>query len=221
MKQKQFSIIFGIILLTELSASIFTRLEPMRFFTKPAITISLILFLTTRKEVSTRTKKFLILGLLFSLMGDILLMFTSHGELYFMAGLFSFLLAHVMYITAFYIKGMLKNKAILPFLIALCTYAATALYFIGPKLGGLMPYVVAYIFVILILGLVALLRKHITNNLSYLLLLIGALCFIASDTLLAFNKFYQHFSVSAVLIMLTYGLAQVLIVYAGIAENKK
>lgn len=221
MKQKQFSIIFGIILFMELIGCAFSEFESIRYVTKPALTISLMVFLLTQKRVAPFTKKFVVLGLVFSLMGDILLMFTDRGELYFMTGLFSFLVAHIMYISAFYKKGLLKNKAITLYLIALIAYASIVLYFIGPNLGGLMPYVAAYIFVILILGLVALLRKPIVNTTSYFLLLVGAFSFIASDSLLAFNKFYQHFSLSAILIMLTYGLAQILIVYGGIAESNE
>lgn len=221
MKQKQFSIIFGVILFMELVGCAFSEFESIRYVTKPALTISLLAFLLIQKKIVPRTRKLIALGLVFSLMGDVLLMFTDRGELYFMAGLFSFLIAHIMYISAFYKKGLLKNKAIIPYLIALIVYASTVLYFIVPNLGGLMPYVAAYIFVILILGLVALLRKPIVNSTSYFLLLVGAFSFIASDSLLAFNKFYQHFSLSAILIMLTYGLAQILIVYGGIAESNE
>ena len=40
----------------------------------------------------------------------------------------------------------------------------------------------------------------------------GALLFVISDSVLAINKFYQPFEVAGVIIMLTYGLAQLFIV---------
>jgi uncharacterized membrane protein YhhN len=40
----------------------------------------------------------------------------------------------------------------------------------------------------------------------------GALLFVVSDSTLAINKFYQSFEIAGVVIMLTYGLAQLFIV---------
>jgi uncharacterized membrane protein YhhN len=39
----------------------------------------------------------------------------------------------------------------------------------------------------------------------------GAILFVASDSLLAFNKFFSAFNYSGLIIMLTYGLAQLFI----------
>ena len=43
-------------------------------------------------------------------------------------------------------------------------------------------------------------------------MMLGALLFIISDSALAINKFYQPFEVASVIIMLTYGLAQLFII---------
>jgi uncharacterized membrane protein YhhN len=43
-------------------------------------------------------------------------------------------------------------------------------------------------------------------------MMLGALLFVISDSILAINKFYQPFEAAGVLIMLTYGLAQFFIV---------
>ncbi|NJB70477.1 putative membrane protein YhhN [Saonia flava] len=219
MRRRQFTIFFSVVLFLELIGCIFSEYQSIRYITKPAITISLLSYLFMQQNMNPRIKKFLALGLFFSLLGDILLMFTDKSQLYFMLGLFSFLIAHIMYISAFYKKRIFQNKSITFFIIALAIYAGGVLYFIGPKLGALLPYVLAYMFVILLLGLVALLRRPISKPNSYQLFLIGAISFIFSDTLLAFNKFHSHFFMSAALIMLTYGLAQILILYAGITET--
>jgi uncharacterized membrane protein YhhN len=44
----------------------------------------------------------------------------------------------------------------------------------------------------------------------------GALLFVISDSVLAVNKFYQPFALAPVLIMITYGLAQLLITQGAI-----
>ncbi|MGO8055650.1 lysoplasmalogenase family protein, partial [Rhizobium leguminosarum] len=45
----------------------------------------------------------------------------------------------------------------------------------------------------------------------------GAACFVLSDSLLAFNKFYAPFEFAGIAIMLTYGIAQ-LFIAAGITK---
>ena len=52
----------------------------------------------------------------------------------------------------------------------------------------------------------------------------GALLFITSDSLLAINKFYSSFQYAGILIMLTYGIAQLLITLGAaryISSNSK
>ena len=60
-----------------------------------------LLFLYVYYQEAFSTKKFLLLGLTFSWIGDILLLFTNRHELFFIAGLLSFLTAHVFYIFLF------------------------------------------------------------------------------------------------------------------------
>lgn len=47
-------------------------------------------------------------------------------------------------------------------------------------------------------------------------MMLGALLFVLSDTVLAINKFYQPFELSGLVIMLAYGFAQLLIVTGAI-----
>ena len=115
---------------------------------------------------------------------------------------------------------MFTIKGSLVYGILLAVYATVVLYLIFPNVGDLLPFVIVYIVVLLMLVLVAFLRKPYTNNLSYRLFLFGALSFMFSDSLLALNKFYQSFEMAAVAIMLTYALAQLLIVLGGIASVK-
>lgn len=69
-----------------------------------------------------------------------------------------------------------------------------------------------YMVVILIMAIVAYLRKGVVVNSSYQLVLVGALFFILSDSIIALNKFYQPLTGSNISIILTYALAQYLIV---------
>lgn len=150
-------------------------------------------------------EKNLYIALFFSLLGDIFLMFG--GELYFMLGLGSFLLAHIFYILLFKSQFKFSLLKALPFA------AATLSYFMFIK-GGIDPNLLipvsVYCLVITLMGIFAAGRK--TNNSSYNLVLFGSILFIISDSLIAFNKFYAPLPASSFWVMSTYGLAQFLIV---------
>jgi uncharacterized membrane protein YhhN len=46
-------------------------------------------------------------------------------------------------------------------------------------------------------------------------MMLGALLFVISDSVLAINKFYQSFEMADIVVMLTYGLAQLFITEAA------
>jgi uncharacterized membrane protein YhhN len=57
----------------------------------------------------------------------------------------------------------------------------------------------------------ALHTAKINNRSAAQWMITGAILFIASDTVLAINKFYNPFAFAGIAIMLTYGIAQLLI----------
>ncbi len=150
-------------------------------------------------------EKYIYIALFFSLLGDVFLMFG--GELYFMLGLGSFLLAHVFYILLFRNQFNFSLFKALPFAFATLTYFMLIKSGIDKNL--LFP-VSVYCLVITIMGIFAAGRN--TNKSSYILVLIGSILFIMSDSLIAFNKFYSPLPASSFWVMSTYGLAQFLIV---------
>ena len=154
---------------------------------------------------------FLYLALIFSLLGDIFLMFG--GEIYFMLGLGSFLIAHVFYILLFKKQFKFNLLKSLPFAVATLTFLLFLKNDIDSKL--LIP-VVTYCIVITTMGIFA--ANRITNKISYNLVLIGSILFIISDSLIAFNKFHSPLPANAFWVMSTYGIAQFLIVL-GISQK--
>jgi uncharacterized membrane protein YhhN len=64
--------------------------------------------------------------------------------------------------------------------------------------------------------LLALHLFFIRNKRAGLFMLLGAVLFVISDSMLAINKFYQPFNGAGLLIMLTYGLAQFFIIRGAI-----
>jgi uncharacterized membrane protein YhhN len=78
-----------------------------------------------------------------------------------------------------------------------------------------------YALAITLMALTALFRYGRTNSTSFLLIFIGAVLFMVSDSLLAINKFHHAFSAAGALVMLTYSVAQFLIVEGALAHEKK
>ena len=75
--------------------------------------------------------------------------------------------------------------------------------------------------IILAMATSAFLRQGKINSSSYNLVFFGALTFMVSDSLLALNKFYLAFAFADFSIMLTYALAQLLIVKGLLLQDKK
>ena len=193
-------IVFFIVLVVEIYFST-THQNTLVKFTKPLL-MPLLMLLAFQLNIKERN---LYIALFFSLLGDVFLMFS--GELNFILGLGSFLLAHVFYILLF------KNQFKFSLFSALPFASATFSYFLFIKSGidqNLLIPVGIYCIVITLMGIFAAARN--TNIMSYNLVLIGSILFIISDSLIAFNKFYSPLTASSFWVMSTYGLAQFLIV---------
>ncbi|RYG06506.1 MAG: lysoplasmalogenase [Chitinophagaceae bacterium] len=221
-KYPQFSFAFAIVFFAELIA-VTTNLKELRFITKPLITISLILFVYfTIKRKSRFTNK-IITGLFFSLVGDIFLMFPHVDELYFMLGLGSFLIAHLFYIAAFYLdstnKIEVERRYVLPIFLVFGFSCMAYYLLLRPHLGSMNIPVLVYSFTITLMAIMAALRYGKTNTKSFAWVLLGAILFMASDSILAYNKFVERIAIGDLLIMATYMLAQFFIAM-GTVERK-
>jgi len=188
-----------------------------RFYSKPLILLGLIAYFyqTTRPIASTLLTKSVLGALIFSWIGDILLMWPQ----LFVYGLGSFLMAHVCYIIGFRIAQNSPARLehvnfVKSFFFNLPIYLAAALvfYLINPGLGAMKIPVIAYI--IVIVGMVTTARDRFKkcNAASFWQVFIGAILFFISDGAIAISRFFQDFPESGILIMGTYAIAQLLIV---------
>ncbi|WP_223552088.1 lysoplasmalogenase [Aestuariivivens sp. NBU2969] len=211
--EKSFVFVYVIIVILELVCSSLVSLYALHFITKPSVVISLICFLhQNTNDLDGKTKKITIWALTFSVLGDILLMFVFINQNFFIGGLISFMLAHLMYIKVFYGKHKFHKK-IFNFLGILLIYVFFLFYILKNNLGNMLLPVILYMAVILLMVTMAFLRQGQVNKLSFILVFLGAITFIISDSLLALNKFYRPLPLANISIMLTYALAQLLIVF--------
>ena len=217
--EKSFTIIFLAIVLLELFSSNIKSLLPIHVIAKPLILLSLIFFFINQgKHLSSKTKVISLLALLFSLAGDVLLMFTDISASFFLSGLVAFLLAHIMYIMVFLDKKNSKKIALI-FITVLLIYAIGIFYLLKDGLGDMLIPVIVYMLVILSMVLTSTMRKDNVSNQSYYLVFLGAIFFVISDSFLAINKFYQPVPLSKIIIMSTYSLAQYLIVLGLLKQH--
>ena len=76
--------------------------------------------------------------------------------------------------------------------------------------------VLVYGIVISVMFLLSLHMLFVKNKEAGKLMMFGPLLFIASDSILAVNKFYEPFEYAGIAIMLTYGIAQLLITLGAV-----
>lgn len=210
-----FSLVYFAVLAVHLVAGE-QNFEMLATISKPAILGVLIVYFLGELPRVEKRKIFgfwILAGLVFSLGGDVLLMFQQDYSLYFVLGLGSFLVAHIFYIAAF-TKTYIVNHEI-KFLqrfgwVMLLIVAYAWFFFDAVKdfLGSMMGPVLIYIIVISLMLLIALNRFRKVSTASFMWIAIGAFLFVVSDSFLAWNKFVRELDHSHLLIMLTYGLAQ-------------
>ena len=185
----------------------------LRYFSKPLLMLLLIpFFILSTRAGGSSLKQWVVLALVFSWLGDVLLMFEPMNNNFFIFGLIAFLIAHLFYIIFF--ESILRREKLaknywlfLPVLI----YYGVLIYVLSPHLGEMSWPVRIYGGVISYMLIQALQMGRIKNKPASSLMIIGAVLFIASDSILAINKFYRPSEIAGIGIMVTYGIAQLLI----------
>lgn len=146
-------------------------------------------------------------GLLFSLSGDIWIMLPGNRFLY---GLVSFLLAHICYIFAFSNDAPANGFPWSVFPLALI--GGFILAYLWPALpAGMKPAVSLYVAVIVVMAGLAANRAVAQFSTGTFFAAIGALLFMASDSILAVDRFRRPFHLSQAALLATYYSGQLMI----------
>ena len=99
--KKNWIIVFALALVADLTG-VYLNNETLIYVAKPIVVIALIIyFLSATAGIDTGFKKLITGALIFSWLGDILLMFEPVNKNFFLYGLVSFLVAHIFYIIFF------------------------------------------------------------------------------------------------------------------------
>jgi len=213
-----FLIIYGILLVTHLTGIYLTNTIFVTI-TKPMLVGSLIIYacFTSREKANYKSSVAIFrAALIASLLGDILLI--PQGDNFFLLGLASFFVVHICYITLLFNVAQRKfyfNVINIVAISLITILIASLLTLLWSTMSYLRIPILIYSITI---GLMALLAINSASSpvVSFdkaTLLTSGSLLFIISDASLGLHKFLHLESVlSHIFVMLTYGLAQLLLV---------
>lgn len=221
MKKSSWLFFFGVVLVANLSDRQFNNGQ-FEYFIKPLLIPVLAGYIIAQtNSIISSLKKWILLALFFSWAGDVLLMFEPKAQIFFLLGLSSFLLAHIFYIVFFHqvrVKEKVKGNPWL--LVIVVVYYALLISWLSPYLGDMKIPVRVYGIIISVMFMLAMHMLFIKNRSAGQWMMVGALLFVMSDSALAINKFYQAFEGAGIVIMLTYGLAQLFIVVGAVKYMK-
>jgi len=190
----------------------------------------LILIFTFNLKVGRVTTHWLLFfALIFAWAGDVLLEMPNaftlapQGAFFFMAGLGCFLITQLLYVILFSIvpaRNQPWHKFWL-FCLPVILYGAGLLWYMVDDLGAMRLPVFFYTVVILSMLIASINRYKKVIDISYYLVLTGAILFVLSDSMLAVNKFSLPFKGASPLIMTTYLAGQYLIVTGYIRQYRE
>jgi uncharacterized membrane protein YhhN len=201
--------------------AVYRNSQRLEFLAKPAVMVALFLWLGLTAGLSGPTFWFG-LGLLFSLVGDVLLI---RHERFFLAALVFFLLAHLTYLAGF--------SFLLP---ALSTWGLLMAVVLGLSAARLMRRVLAgvhasgqsalrwpvviygSVLTLMLLSGLLTLSNPAWDALASVLVALGAASFFLSDNLLGWNKFVAPLPRGRFLNIIPYELGQILII-AGVIRQ--
>lgn len=200
---KYFSLFFVLICTIDL---VFIDVYPIgRLVSKPLIASSLLAYYIISLE---KQHSFIILGLVFSILGDVFLLFT--GDTVFKLGLLSFFvmqLCYINYLRKFVTKHKRPAQKIIVGILLLVTIGFNVImYMHGVDIWWL---IMIYSIVLFTMARMAILFPSAKNISS---IGVGAILFVSSDLLLAVNKFLTPIVFADYLVMVLYCIAQYLII---------
>ena len=207
------------------SLALYRNWVKVEWVAKPAVMVCLLIWLFTSVGLEGALLWFG-LGLLFSLVGDVLLMISL--DKLFLAGLVAFLFAHVFYVIGFNIP--------LPAISAWSVILAVLIGWGGAKVirrilvsvlekgqGKMRLPIIIYSVVISVMLLSAMVKL---NDLSWhagasILVAVGAFLFYLSDIVLAWNKFVSPFNYGRIYNIALYHLGQIMLIAGVIVQYNR
>jgi len=189
-------------------SSYFVRKPIVFYITKPlTTTLILVPVLALMPDSGGAYIPLIAGGLAFALLGDILLMLPEER---FVLGIASFAATHVLYLAAFIAAAGIA--LINPSAIALLIFATLMARFLWPGVRkSLQIPILAYVVLITVMTAQAIGAALESESTGLAIAAAGAVLFLASDSILAVDRFRMPFPAARALVLSTYWLGQWLI----------
>jgi len=172
------------------------------YLLKPVTTLLVLGAVASADSADPAYRNWICVALLLSTCGDIALL--RAGNVAFMAGLGSFLVAHGLFVWAFLLDGLSTP----PPWCALPIVCGVAFFvWLLPRTGELKIPVIVYAAALVAMTLAAAARSDVRGDASGWLAVAGALLFLLSDSALAVRQFNGPYRRAQALILSTYWLA--------------
>ena len=188
------------------------------YVTKPIVLAVLILYMVLHSPVTPTNLPFLI-GLIFSLLGDLLLI--PKGTRWFMAGMAAFSVTQLMYIWGFNISGV--SRPVLTVGVFAYLFGVILIHLMVNRFSetsslnkAILPFIKAYGAMVLamVISAVLCLARPAWPDRAAVMAGVGGILFFMSDSMIALDKLDRRLPKYRFWIIFTYHLAQFLIVGA-------
>lgn len=204
---RRWAVLVGATAVLAIAGALLPDLRALHYVAKPLATLLVALLVWRAAAPQADYRRAVLAGLLLSTLGDVWLMLPWDA---FVAGLASFLVAHLAYLLAFTRRVRLQLLR-WPFL-AYAVLAAGVLALLWPRLPDALQvpvviYVVALAAMAAQAAVVALRQPSRSSTAAAL----GGLSFVVSDALLAIDRFHTPLPLAPLWVLASYWVAQFLI----------
>ena len=223
MKLKTLLSIFSVALLIECLAN-FYQVLPIQYISKPSLMVVLLVYFQQNSKNLSPLRKWIIAALIFSWLGDVILLAEKQYRFLFVFGLLSFLVAHIFYIIYFWqIKkhNLSEFKTKPSVLLSVLIYSGVFYFVLFPHLSMLKIPVLAYISIISLMLIASFHAFDLKKQVFGQICVVGTLLFVISDSAIAINRFIYPFEFSGVFIILTYAVGQLLIIEGALRNLRE
>jgi uncharacterized membrane protein YhhN len=204
---RRWALLIGIGASLAVAGALLPGWRPLHYVCKPLTTLLIVLLVWRAPDAQPAYRRAVLAGLLLSTLGDIWLMLPWDA---FVAGLASFLLAHVAYLYAFTRHARLQPLR-WPFA-AYAVLSAAVLALLWPALPeALRVPVVVYVIALAAMAAQAAVVALEQPSRSCIAGALGGLSFVVSDALLAIDRFHTPLPAAALWVLASYWIAQFLI----------
>jgi uncharacterized membrane protein YhhN len=221
-KHNTFNVFYLLIIALNIYALVFGS-EFLRMIAMPLIATSLMIYLLIKTKAQQLFHKLIFAGLVFSLAGDVQLLFSGSAEFYLLTALLATLVSYMLYSVAYYLDFKRKislTKRVGNILFVLLALVTVSFFMAGSKnLNDFRYPALAYLFVLSIMTVLSGYRHKRVNSRSFKLILTGSFAFVLSDLSIGYYYFIESENMMMVSFLLAYLVAQYLVVIGSIERS--